>query len=50
MKKRVLAGIMMMVMVFASVMGVSAANSRTDEVYVSDSDEKGWYIIEEEDK
>ena len=32
MKKRVLAGIMMAVMMMASVMSVSAANSKTDEV------------------
>ena len=35
MKKRVFAGIMMMVLMFASVMGVSAAPSRTNEIYVS---------------
>ena len=35
MKKRVFAGIMIMVLMFASVMGVSAAPSRTDEIYVS---------------
>lgn len=35
MKKRVFAGIMIMVLAFASVMGVSANPSRTDEIYVS---------------
>lgn len=35
MKKKVLAGIMMAVMMMASVMGVSAAGSKTAEVYVS---------------
>lgn len=35
MKKRLLAGIMMMVLVLASAMSVSAANSRTEPVYES---------------
>lgn len=35
MKKKVLAGIMMAVMMMASVMGVSAASSKSDEVYTS---------------
>ena len=45
MKKRVLAGIVMMIMVFASVMGVSAANSKTTDIYVSSS-ENGYYKVE----
>lgn len=44
MKKRVLAGILMMVFVLASVMGVSAANSATADVTVVE-DSKGYYII-----
>ena len=35
MKKRILAGMLMMVLVLASAMSVSAANSRTENVYTS---------------
>ena len=44
MKKRVLAGIVMMIMVFASVMGVSAANSKTTDIYVT-SAQSGYYKV-----
>ena len=44
MKKRVLAVILVMVCVLASAIGVSAANSPTADVAVSES-QKGFYII-----
>ena len=51
MKKRVLAGIFMMIFALASVMTVSAAGSasRTDDVYVSDADEQGYYKVVTDD-
>lgn len=49
MKKRVLAGIMMAVMMMASVMGVSAAGSKTEEVYASDASAK-VYVVESGDQ
>jgi len=48
MKKRIVAGILMLVMMFASVMGVSAAKSRTDEVYVSGASEKRYIVDDSE--
>lgn len=48
MKKKVLAGIMMAVMMAASVMGVSAANSKTAEVYVS-GNSANTYVVEAAD-
>lgn len=42
MKKKVLAGIMMAVMVMASVMSVSAAGSRYEEAYPSDKNTAGY--------
>ena len=46
MKKRVIAGILMMIMVFASVMGVSAANSKEANVEST----TGSYVVLSEDK
>ena len=47
MKKRVLAGIMMAAMMVASVMSVSAAGSKQEEVEVG-AESKGSYIVESE--
>ena len=44
MKKRVLAGIMMAAMMVASVMSVSAAGSKTEEVAVSESNTAGYTV------
>lgn len=49
MKKRVLAGLMMAVMVLASAMSVSAAGSRTEEVYTSGAS-AGSYTLDDSDK
>ena len=46
MKKRVLAGILMLVMVMASVMGVSAGPSKEGKIYVTQSQE-GYYMVRE---
>ena len=44
MKKRVLAGIMMAAMMVASVMSVSAAGSKTEEVEVSKDNNAGYTV------
>lgn len=49
MKKRVLAGIMMAAMMVASVMSVSAAGSKTDEVEVSKDNAAGYTVEAEAD-
>ncbi len=49
MKKRVLAGIMMAAMMVASVMSVSAAGSKTDEVEVSKDNTYGYTVEAEAD-
>ena len=46
MKKRVLAGILMMVFVLASVMTVSAADSKKADIRVTES-QKGHYVVTE---
>lgn len=49
MKKRVLAGIMMAAMMVASVMSVSAAGSKTEEVEVSKDNDAGYTVEAEAD-
>lgn len=48
MKKRILAGMMMMILVLASAMSVSAAGSRTEPVYPSEPFEKRYVTSTEE--
>lgn len=45
MKKRVLAGILMTIMVLASVMGVSAAESIQAQIYVTKAQESGYRVV-----
>ena len=49
MKKRVLAGIMMAAMMVASVMSVSAAGSKQNEVVVSKDNTAGYEVKAEAD-
>ena len=46
MKKKVLAGILMMILVLASVITVSANPSTSGDPHVKDSDESGYYKVE----
>ena len=48
MKKRVLAGMLMMILVLASAMSVSAANSRTENVYTS-GESVSHYTLDDSD-